>query len=215
MEKEIYRVNPIVIYPICILNNGIQSDCHTCNDKDECMVYQPRSMCIRPYKKHTEGCPNFGKLPTCPPNVPCMYDQIFDVSDVYAVVTKFYLEEYFNKRRMNRPDLAEGQIRNIRVWQPIAIKENDWAISEFYRENPDKKDYIASRLLECLGVDVINTMKEVGVEIKFPVTEYAYRVAFVAKVYEAALEKYGFEVYEENSKMKKGIKTLVKKTRMY
>ena len=90
MEKEIYKVNPIIIYPECILDHGYQDNC-----------LSPRSMCIRPYKNHKNGCPNFGKLPTCPPNIPCMYDQAFDISDVYAVVTKFYLEEYFNKRRNN------------------------------------------------------------------------------------------------------------------
>lgn len=51
-------------------------------------------------------------------------------------------------------------------------------------------------------------MKEV--EIKFPVTEYVYRIAFVAKVYEEMLDKYGFKIYEENNKLKKGIKVLVK-----
>lgn len=209
MEKEIYKVNPIIIYPECILDHGYQDNCFECDKLYKCL--SPRSMCIRPYKNHKYGCPNFGKFPTCPPNIPCMYDQIFDTSDVYAVVTKFYLEEYFDKRRKNRPDLAEGQIRNIRVWQPIAIKENDYAISEFYQENIDKQDYVATRLLECMGIDVINTMKEVGVEIKFPVEKYAYRIAFVAKVYYDALEKYGFEIYEENSKLKKRIKTLVKK----
>lgn len=209
MEKEIYKVNPIIIYPECIIKTDEQDNCFSCDKISECL--SPRSMCVRPYKNHKYGCPNFGKLPTCPPNIPCMYDEIFDISDVYAVVTKFYLEEYFDKRRKNRPDLAEGQIRNIRVWQPIAIKENDYAISEFYQENPNKKDYVATRLLECMGVDVISTIKEVGIEIKFPVEDYAYRIAFVAKVYYDALEKYGFHVYEENSRFKKGIKTLAKK----
>lgn len=206
MEKEIYKVNPIIIYPECIIKKGYQDNCFNCDKRDNCL--SPRSMCIRPYKNHKNGCPNFGKLPTCPPNIPCMYDQIFDTSDVYAVVTKFNLEEYFNKRRLNRPDLAEGQIRNIRIWQPIAVKENNYAISEFYKENPDKKDYVSTRLLECMGVDVINTMKEVGVIIKFPVTDYAYRVTFVAKVYEDMLDKYGFKIYEEKTGSKKGIKTL-------
>ena len=209
MEKEIYKVNPIIIYPECILDHAYQDNCFECDKLDKCL--SPRSMCIRPYKNHKYGCPNFGKLPTCPPNIPCMYDQVFNISDVYAVVTKFYLEEYFNKRRKNRPDLAEGQIRNIRVWQPIAIKENDYAISEFYQENIDKQDYVATRLLECMGVDVISTMKEVGIDIKFPVEDYAYRVAFVAKAYYDVLEKYSFEIYEENSKLKKEIKILVKK----
>ena len=206
MEKEIYKVNPIIIYPECIINKGYQDNCFNCDKRDNCL--SPRSMCIRPYKNHKNGCPNFGKLDTCPPNIPCMYDQIFDTSDVYAVVTKFNLEEYFNKRRLNRPDLAEGQIRNIRIWQPIAVKENNYAISEFYKENPDKKDYVSTRLLECMGVDVINTMKNVGVIIKFPVTDYAYRVTFVAKVYKDTLDKYGFKIYEEKTGSKKGIKTL-------
>ncbi len=213
MEKEIIKVNPIIIYPECIIKNGYQDNCFECDKKNECL--SPRSMCIKPYKNHKDGCPNFGKLPTCPPNIPCMYDQVFDTSDVYAVVTKFNLDEYFAKRRKNRPDLAEGQIRNIRVWQPIALKENDYAISEFYKENPDKKEYVATRLLECMGVDVINTMKEVGIDIKFPVEDYAYRVSFLAKIYDDALEKYGFEIHEENNGMKKGIKSLVKTRNNY
>ncbi len=209
MEKEILKVKPIVIYPKCTLDYGYQDNCFECDNRNDCL--SPRSMCIRPYKNHKYGCLNFGKIPTCPPNIPCMYDQIFDISDVYAIVTKFYLEEYFNKRRKNRPDLAEGQIRNIRVWQPMAIKENDYAISEFYRENPDKSEYISTRLLECMGVDVINTMKAVGIDVKFPVENFAYRIAFAARVYDEALKKYGFEIYEETSGTKKGMKTLVKK----
>ena len=208
MEKEIYQVKPIIIYPDCIFKNGIQDDCFSCDHLRDCR--SPRSMCISPYKNHKNGCPNYGMLPTCPPNIPCMYDQIFDISDVYAVVTTFHLEEFFSKRRERRPDLAEGQIRNLRIWQGIALKENDYAICDFYHEYPDKKDYVSTRLLECMGVDVVGTMKEVGIEIKFPVEEIAYRVAFVAMVYPDALKQYGFEIHEESSKYKKGMKTLIK-----
>ena len=207
MEKEVYKVEPIVIYPKCILETGKQDDCFECQELNNCL--SPRSRCIRPYKNHKRGCPNFGRLLTCPPRIPCMYDQVFDIRDVYAVVTKFYLDEYFAKRRENRPDLPEGQIRNMRVWQPIAIKENDYAIRDFYLENPSKVDYVSTRLLECMGVDVVKTMEEVGLEIKFPAKEYAYRVSFLAKVYEEALEKYGLQIYEETNIAKRGIKTLI------
>ncbi|MBQ6285549.1 MAG: hypothetical protein IJK67_04495 [Bacilli bacterium] len=209
MKKEIYKVNPIVIYPKCIIENGVQSDCHVCPERNICA--SPRSMCIRPYPGHKDGCPNYGKLPTCPPDIPSMYDQIFDTSNVYAVVTKFNLKEYFDKRRANRPDLPEGQITNIRNWQPIAIKENDYAICEFYKENPNLSDYVSTRLLECMGVHVIDTMKEVGIELKFPVKDYAYRVAFAAKTNEGALEEYGFDIYEPQDKHKKGMKMLIRK----
>ena len=209
MEKEVFKVNPIVIYPLCMMNGGMQGNCLTCFRREQCL--SPRSMCIRPYKGHKYGCPNFGKLPTCPPNIPCMYDQVFDLSDVYAVVTKFYLEEFFKKRREKRPDLPEGQIRNSRQWQPITKKENDYALGDFYRENPDKKEYVSTRLLECMGVDVVGTMKEVGLEIKFPPGEIVYRVAFVARAYEDALREYGFEIHEETGKLKKGVRTLIRK----
>ena len=209
MEKEIYKVKPIIIYPDCIKKSGVQGDCHTCSNKVNCL--SPRSMCVKPYKNHKYGCPNFGRLSTCPPNIPSMYDQIFDTSDVYAVVTKFNLSQYFQARRERRPDLPEGQIRNLRVWQPIAIKENDYAIADFYNENPELSYYVSTRFLECMGVDVINTMKEVGINIKFPVEEYAYRIAFAAKVYKEALEKYNFEISEVLTGSKKGMKTLVRK----
>ncbi len=211
MEKKVYKVEPIVIYPRCIQLTGKQSNCHICHNQSECVISQPRSMCIKSYKDHKNGCPNFGVLPTCPPQIPCMYDEIFDCSDVWAVVTKFDLYKHYAKMREKNPNLAEGQIRNRRIWQPISKKENDYAISEFYQENPDKKDYVATRLLECMGVDVVNTMKKVGVEIKFPVEEYALRVAFLAKIYEGVLTKYGFEIKEEKCKQKKGILSLVKK----
>ena len=50
-----------------------------------------------------------------------------------------------------------------------------------------------------------------GIKIKFPVEDYAYRIAFAAKVYDEALEKYGFDIYEERKGPKKGMKTLIKK----
>ena len=62
-----------------------------------------------------------------------------------------------------------------------------------------------------MGVDVVSTMKEVGIEIKFPVIDYAYRIAFAARVYGEALEKYGFEIHEETKGPKKGMKTLIRK----
>ena len=203
MEKEIFKVKPIILYPKCILEHGKQLDCHECSDKEECSLYQPRSMCIRPYKGHPHGCPNFGKLPTCPPNNPCMYDEIFDVSDVYAVVTAYNLYDHYEKMRKNNPGLAEGQIRNKMYWQHTDMKNNDIAIAEFYRENPQLNDYVSTRFLECMGVQVIDTMKEVGIDIAFPVKEYTYRVAFLTRVYEDVLQKYGYEIYEEKSGVKK------------
>ena len=60
-------------------------------------------------------------------------------------------------------------------------------------------------------MQVVDTMKEVGINITFPVEEYTYRVAFLTKVYEDALQKYGYEIYEEKRNPKKGMKTLIRK----
>ena len=211
MEKEVFKVEPIVIYPRCIQETGKQFNCHLCRSKDECIISQPRCMCIKPYKGHPNGCPNFGKLPTCPPNNPCMYDELFDCTDVYAIVTKYNLSEHYETMRQNNPGLAEGQVQNKMYWQPTDKKNNDIALADFYRENPQLRDHISTRFLECMGVQVVDTMKKVGLEIKFPVKEHAYRVAFAARVYEDVLEEYGFEVVEEKDKHKKGMLTLAKK----
>ena len=209
MEKEIIEVKPHVIYSKCVLENGKQSDCRTCNNKDVCILYQPRCMCLKPYPGHPDGCPNYGK-PGCPPNTP-MYDQVFDMDEpIYAIVTNYDLEEYFNQRRKNRPDLPEGQIRNSRCWQPRTKKENDYAVRDFLNKL-NRKDYVATRLLESMGVDVIGTMKEIGLEIKFPVIDHVYRVSFAAKAREMPLQEYNTEIYEEEKGIKKGLRTLVKK----
>ena len=210
MEKEIYRVQPIIIYPECIIKNGYQSDCRTCEKKNTCL--SPRSMCIRPYKSHKDGCPNYGKLPTCPPNMPCMYNEMFDTSEVYALVTKLDLETHYKEMREKHPNLTNGKEKNTRYWQPKSLRDNDITISEFYRENPDKEDFVSTRLLECMGVDVVSTMKDVGVEIKFPVKKEALRISFIAKVLHESLDKYGFKIYKETkSREKKGMKILVKR----
>ena len=209
MEKEIYQIEPIVLYPTCILETGKQNDCRKCEYKDVCITYQPRCMCIRPYKNHPEGCPNFGKKPGCPPNVP-MYDQIFDKkTEKFAIVTKYNLAEYYRQRRERRPDLAEGQIRNSRCWQPTTKKENDIAIGEFFQENPEMSNYVATRFLECMGVDVIGTMRNVGLKLTFPVEDIVYRVAFVAEANDVELEKCNYEICMEKSGLKKGMRSLV------
>ncbi len=207
MEKMIFRVNPVIIPPKCMEENGVQGDCFTCPDKDICE--SPRSMCIRPYKGHPKGCPNFGKLPTCPPNIPCNYHEMFDISEVYAIATVFNKEAYFAQRRANRPDLPEGQITNLRNWQPITLKDNDNAVAEFFRNHQELREFVATRLLECMSVNVVKTMEEQGINLEFPTKEIAYRISFAAKVYEDALRRYGFEVGEETNKEKRGMRTLV------
>ncbi len=196
MEKEIYRISPIVIYPECIKIYGRQDNCFTCLKKEDCQ--SPRSFCIRPYKNHPKGCPNYGIKDTCPPHVKGMYDEIFDAREVYAVVTKFDLEKFFDERRKKLPMLAEGQIRNLLVWQQKAVRENNDALRRFYENNPEKQDFVSTRLLECLGVDVVGTMKEVGIDLKFPVEDYAYRIAFLAKTNPYILEELGYMVSEKN-----------------
>ena len=37
MEKEIYKVNPIIIYPDCIINNGKQDNCLNCDKANDCL----------------------------------------------------------------------------------------------------------------------------------------------------------------------------------
>ena len=132
-----------------------------------------------------------------------MYDWIFDTSDVYAVITEFDLLKWYDYRRKRKPYLPEGQIKNKMYWQNKIKAQNRKDVIEFYQNNPDKKDYVATDYLECMGVHLVRTLKENGVNLEFPVKDVSRRISCIAKAYEEAVIKYGFYVEKKD-----GVKTL-------
>ena len=56
-----------------------------------------RGLCLKPYPLHPRGCPNFGRVPRCPPRVPLVWVR-YDLSrPCYVVWSRFDLGAHAQK----------------------------------------------------------------------------------------------------------------------
>lgn len=126
-------VDPIIVYPNCI-KHGVKQDCFNCvlQKSDKCL--SPRGLCVKFYKNHKFGCPNFGKKPDCPPLVP-MFDEIFDITrPIYAIYIVFDLFSHVEKMKQRHPSWTETQLLNVLYWQGTARKKLKEHIKKFNDE---------------------------------------------------------------------------------
>ncbi len=192
----IEKVKPIIIYPNCLLN-GIKQDCFNCGNRSNCI--SPRSMCLRPYHNHPDGCPNYGIKKGCPPNIE-MFDQIYDVSkDIFAIVTVFNLAEHIKNKKLEHPDWTEFQLRNSRHWQGTDKRIHKIAIAEFNKMYPE---FIVTKDPEALGVNLIETLKQINIELQFPTIDKVYRTSLAGIISPDNFEKYNLCIKEGKYKEK-------------
>lgn len=178
-EKEFIKINPVIIYPSCLIA-GEKQDCFNCELHKNNLCNSPRSLCLRPYHLHKYGCPNFGNLPICPPNIP-MYDKVFDMDkDIYLIYTTHDVKSHYEMRRNKFPDATEYEIKNVIYWQGTAKMNHRKEIKRFFLLHDNLLDYKAITP-EALGVDVFATLKKVGINLDWPPTDLSYRVSFAAK----------------------------------
>lgn len=176
MSNFYIEVNPIIEHPPCI-KAGRTQDCFNCGLQLSGDCLSPRSLCVKPYKNHKKGCPNYGKRLDCPPLAP-MFDEVFDVSKpIYAIFSTFDLFSHTEKMRKRHPDWTELQLLNVLYWQGTArkqLKERIHDFSKIYRE----KGYYTTTSPEAMGVDVTTTLKNVGIELEWPARNTVYKIAF-------------------------------------
>ena len=190
MTAIIKKVNPIIIYPAC-LKQGKKQDCFNCELQKKNLCSSPRSMCVKCYKGHPKGCPNYNMRKDCPPNE-LMLDQVFDMDkDFYVIITTFVLKDHINKMKEKHPGWSESMLRNSRYWQGTNRKEHKQDIKEFNLLYPN---FSVTKSLEAMGTDVIATLKQIGIELKFPVEELVYRVSLAGILLDSAHEYYVEEI---------------------
>lgn len=176
-EVIIEKINPVIVYPKCITEKGIQDNCINCEEKNICN--SPKSWCVKPYPNHPKGCPNFNNKIGCPPHF-YMYDDLFDMKmDSYVVVTKHNLKDHFEYVKNSNPNFKVTQTRNILYWQDTVRKLNEIEVLKFIKDN-----IVATTDGESLGVDIILTLKQIGIDLKFsyPIDEEVYRVALLSYI---------------------------------
>lgn len=149
-------------------------------------VYEPRAhgaLCVQQYPGHPRGCPNFGKKAGCPPAAPRLAD-FFDLSGpCYCIYNVFDLAGHVERMRAAHPTWSWRQLVNCLYWQRGARAQLEREIEIFIGE--DLESFAASlwyieRCPEAMGLNVTQTLRNVGVEIEWPPERFALQVAFAA-----------------------------------
>lgn len=171
----IVRVQPHIVTPPCVLS-GEPQDCRQCALSDGTGCASPKSWCIRPYKRHRHGCPNFGTRATCPPHAP-MFDDVFDVGlPVYAVFARFDLAAQVARMAEKHPDWTLRQKRSSLYWQNTVRK---LLREEIHRNHETLSGLWYTLCPEAMGVDVTETLRDVGVRLEWPPESIVCKAAFV------------------------------------
>jgi len=133
-----------------------------------------RKLCFRQYYNHPKGCPNFGKL-RCPPKCKTI-DEILDLTKtVYAVWNVFDFEKHCITMSTKHPDWSQRQVECCLYWQPRARKHLRHEIARFKLEHNYSHWTIVGNP-EGSGVNVTETMKQVGIRLQWPPVTKTYQI---------------------------------------
>lgn len=136
-----------------------------------------RGLCKTPYFSHPKGCPNFGLKESCPPLIK-LYNQIYDVTKpVYVIYNTFDLASHVEKLRQKHPQWTRRQLECTLYWQGTARKRLREKIDIFKNDHPE---YEVTIRPEAMGVNVTETMKQIGIELEWPPTKTVFQVAMAA-----------------------------------
>jgi hypothetical protein len=142
------------------------------------LVLNPKAhgpWCQMPYPGHPKGCPNFGTVSDCPPQV-AMLDVAFDLSRPHwFIVETFDLKRHMETMKAKHPAWTDRQQRNCLYWQNGVRKRLRKQIAEF----------IGFRTLfwtmkpEAMGVNVLQTARRLGIPISTKPKDQVVKIAFV------------------------------------
>ena len=133
-----------------------------------------RALCIKPYIGHLKGCPNFGKKDICPPISPLITD-VFDMDKpIYAIYNKFNFGAHVTKMKEKHPNWTIRQLECCLYWQGSARKQLKNEIVSFLKEH---KEYHVLVCPEACGVNITETMAQIGINLEWPPKTNAYQIA--------------------------------------
>lgn len=148
-----------------------------------------RGLCVRRYRGHPRGCPNFGKRNICPPKARLFANVIDTSKPVYCVWNKFDLGVHVDRLRGLHPDWSIHQLECCLYWQGKARKQLRNRIAEVSKRLAFEP--VVLTCPEACGVNVTATMKGVGVELEWPPKQFAYQVALMGHPVESTGGKSG------------------------
>lgn len=117
-----------------------------------------KAWCELSYPGHKKGCPNYGK--SCPlPRVKTYFDL---TKPHWFAIVKFNLEFHAIKMKYFHPGWSERQCRCVLYWQGSVRKLLDKECVSFI----NGRNLIWHKIPEAMGVDVMLTMKNIGLYIE-------------------------------------------------
>jgi len=137
-----------------------------------------RDLCKWPYYNHPKGCPNYGKKKGCPPTSRLITDLLDLNKPVFAIWNCFDFAGHCKQMRQKHPDWSKRQIECCLYWQPKARKQLHFEIKKFFADN---KGFAIINNPESVGINVTQTMAEIGIELEWPPETKTYQVALVGK----------------------------------
>ncbi len=135
-----------------------------------------REWCKLPYPGHPKGCPNYGKKAICPPTVDTI-DQVFDLArPCWFVIEEFDLGAQAKRMKKIHPEKSEKWCRNSRYWQ-AGVRNRLEERTKF--EMVGKPGTISTDCPEAMGVNVILTLRRLGLPIRTKPDRTVYKAALV------------------------------------
>lgn len=141
--------------------------------------YKVRDLCFKPYYNHKKGCPNFNNRKTCPPIVKKLEDILNLNAPIYVIYNCFYLKKHIDKMRFKHPNWSQRQLECCLYWQNTARKQLQIEIDIFNLTSNgiyDKNFYVI-KCPEACGVNITETMKQIGIWLEWPPKVYTYQIA--------------------------------------
>lgn len=135
-----------------------------------------REWCKLPYPGHPKGCPNYGKKAICPPRIHTV-DRVFDLEGPHwFVIEEFDLGAHAKRMKGKNPEWSERQCRCVLYWQ-AGVKKRLRERTKF--EMVGRPGTISTDCPEAMGINVILTLRRLGVPIKTKPNQTVYKVALM------------------------------------
>lgn len=148
----------------------------------------PEIACANPYPGHPKGCPNLGHKNGCPPNTYLLTE--FIVPPYYAIINEFNLAGHVDRMTRSHPGWSQRQLECCLYWQPTARKKL-LALVNGFLFSPEGSNMIAEFCPEAHGINVTETLKEVGVILEWPPQNIVRQVAIAGVRAEYILKEMG------------------------
>ena len=132
-----------------------------------------RGLCVRPYGYNKKGCPNFHRRSSCPPEAPMIYETLDLTKDIYAIYNIYDIATHVKKMKDKHPKWSERQLYCVLYWQGTARKQLKDKIKSFM------KDHRGFKIISCpeaQGVNLTETMANVGIKLDWPPKKIAYQI---------------------------------------